>query len=221
MAQELAKPEKKEKIIIIDSKTKKPLFVWDYKEQKKVAIDPDKLMGISMFNKDLDKINNKNQIIYPEEADSDTENVMKKGSDNFKEPDINPADDERSIIIDKLRDLVIRFENLMQKYLDPDLPTGRKAKKKYMMERELFASNGFKEFIRIIERKVDALCKYEDEFTCAMFDHGEKKGWFKEQCELALQGDFIVAQDVLNSVEQLVVEDQLAVPVKRIVTKIR
>jgi len=223
MAQVMEKPKitKKVTYLIVDKKTREPRFVWDYQEQKKRPIDPDKMMGISMFNKDLEKIENKDQIIYPEQTDSKTEKDLKKGSDNFREPEINPADDERSIIIDKLRDLVIRFEKLMQKYLDPDVPTGRKAKKKYMIEREIFASNGYKEFIRTVQKKVKALCKYETEFCLKMFDHGEKDGWFDKQCEIALEGDFLIAQDVINSVEQLVVEDQLAVPVKRIVTKIR
>lgn len=223
MAQVLETPKNAKKVtyLIVDKKTREPRFVWDYQEQKKRPIDPDKMMGISMFNKDLEKIENKDQIIYPEQTDSQTEKDLKKGSDNFKEPEINPADDERSIIIDKLRDLVIRFEKLMQKYLDPDVPTGRKAKKKYMIERQIFASNGYKEFIRTVQKKVKALCKYETEFNLKMFDHGEKEGWFDKQCEIALEGDFLIAQDVINSVEQLVVEDQLAVPVKRIVTKIR
>ncbi len=223
MAQVLQTPKDTKKVtyLIVDKKTREPRFVWDYQEQKKRPIDPDKMMGISMFNKDLEKIENKDQIIYPEQTDSKTEKDLKKGSDNFREPEINPADDERSIIIDKLRDLVIRFEKLMQKYLDPDVPTGRKAKKKYMIERQIFASNGYKEFIRTVQKKVKALCKYESEFNLKMFDHGENDGWFDKQCEMALEGDFLIAQDVINSVEQLVVEDQLAVPVKRIVTKIR
>lgn len=223
MAQVMEKPKitKKVTYLIVDKKTRKPRFVWDYQEQKKRPIDPDKMMGISMFNKDLEKIENKDKIIYPEQTDSQTEKDLKKGSDNFREPEINPADDERSIIIDKLRDLVIRFENLMQKYLDPDVPTGRKARKKYMIERQIFASNGYKEFIRTIQKKVKALCKFENEFCMKMFDHGEETGWFDKECDLALSGDFLSAQDVINSVEQLVVEDQLAVPIKRIVTKIR
>jgi len=220
VAQVLQIPEEKGKKIIIVPKNGIP-FIWDYQKQARVEIDPDKLMGISMFNKDLDKITNKDKIIYPEDNDSETEKEVKKSSDVFKEETYNPQDDETSIIIDKLRNLIVRFEKLMEKYLDPDLPTGRKARKKYMIERELFAGNGYKEFIRVIEKKVDALCKYEDDFNMEMFDHGEKKGWFAEMCDKALEGDFLSAQEVINSVEQLVLEDELAVPVKRIVTKIR
>ena len=220
MALVMEPPKTKKKVIVL-SQDKKQGFEWNFKEQKKSKIDPDKLMGISMFNKDLELITNKDKIIYPEETDSKTESDVKTGSEEFQEPEINPAEDEQSIIIDKLRDLVVRFEKLMEKYLDPDLPTGRKARRKYMQERELFANVGYKEFIRTIQRKVHALCKYEDEFNMEMFEAEEDEGWFNETCDEALNGDFLKAQEIINSVEQIVVEDTLATPQKRIITKIR
>ena len=99
LVMEEPKIETKKKITIITPKEGRP-FVWDYPSQKHVQIDPDKLMGISMFNKDLDKITNKDQILYPENKDSETETEAKNNADNFRDSDVNPADDERSIIIE-------------------------------------------------------------------------------------------------------------------------
>jgi len=220
LVMEDAKPKTTKKIILVNGK---PSFIWDYKTVPKVVIDEDKKMGISMFNHS-DIIENKDKIIYPEKIDTQIEKEVlseHETSKTFNEPDFNPADEERSIIIDKLRDMVITFEGLMQKYLDPDIPTGRKARRKYMMERELFASNGYKEFIRSIKRKVQALCKFEKEFKMGMFDSGEEKGWFLEQCDKAINDDFHIAQEVINAVEQIVIEDEIASPKRMIITKIR
>ncbi len=214
--------------LILDKKTKEPRFVWDYTEKKHVEIDTDKIMGISMFNKDLDAIENQDKIIFPEQRERKKIPKTEKNeqSSGVFQDNINPAEAERSIIINKLKDLIVKFEKQLDRYLDPKIPTGRKNRHIYLQERDLFSQNGFKEYIRSIRLKVIALCKYEKKYRMDMFDLDDKgdvdKGWFLNTCQKALDDDdFHSAQEVVNSVEQIVLEDHEVVPQRLILTKIK
>lgn len=228
MAEIILRKPKKTTYLIVDSETKEPRFVWDYVEKKHVTIDDDKLMGISMFNKNLDAIENQDKIIFPEQREPKNKPLKENKEQNSEvfDDNINPEEAERSIIINKLKDLIVKFEKQLDRYLDPKIPTGRKNRKIYLQERELFSQNGFKEYIRSIRLKVIALCKYEKKYRMDMFDLDEKgdvqQGWFLETCQKALDNDdFHSAQEVVNSVEQIVLEDHEVVPQRLILTKIK
>lgn len=130
------------------------------------------------------------------------------------------GDEDQSITVSKLRELVIRFEKLLNKWLDPDIPTGRKARKKFMEEREMFRVTGYKDFINSIDLKVDALCSFEG-YLLSQFCKGDQKNWFKGKVASALNGDFYSAQEIVNSVMQIVKEEEYAVPKRRVVTKLK
>jgi hypothetical protein len=231
MAQVLEEKPKKTIYLITDKSKKNVRFVWDYVEQKKVPIDEDKMLGISMFNKNLDDIQNQDRIIFPAETEKNSKpKILKEDKDDPTSDvfnnDINPEEAERSIIIDKLKDMIIKFEKQIDRYLDPKIPSGRRNRKIYLQERELFSQNGFKEYIRAIRLKVIALCKYEKKYRMDMFDLDEKgdvkKGWFIEACDDAIENDdFHSAQEVVNAVEQIVLEDTEVVPQRLILTKIK
>ena len=130
------------------------------------------------------------------------------------------GDEDQSITVSKLRELVIRFEKLLNKWLDPDIPTGRKARKKFMEEREMFRATGYKDIINSIDLKVDALCSFEG-YLLSQFCKGDQKNWFKGKVAEALKGNFYSAQEINNSVMQIVKEDEYAVPKRRVVTKLK
>jgi len=48
-----------------------------------------------------------------------------------------------------------------------------------------------------------------------------EKNWFKGKIKDALQDNFYSAQEVVNSVMQIVKEEEYAVPKRRIVTKLK
>ncbi len=231
--------EKEKKYVILTKQ--KTAFIWDYKEQENVRLDPDKIPAISSLN-DPEIIDNTESVMFPENPDDI------KFSNDEKEDDIQEKislrsrdeqskliqeekkddddDDEQSILIQKLREHVIRFERLLGKYLDPDLPTSRKLKKKYLEEREIFGKEGYKEFIESIKLKVDAICTFENNYEMQQFDgiNGDdeiREGHFNKKIEEAKNGDFHSAQEVVNSVMQIVIEEEYGVPRRRLVTKIR
>ncbi|MCP6727202.1 MAG: hypothetical protein KJI69_04200 [Patescibacteria group bacterium] len=209
-------------------------FVWDYKEKEMVQLQKDRIPAISAMN-DPELIQNSDSVVFPENLDDinpetekqETDEKISLGSKTIEEEKVtDDDDDEQSILIQKLREHVIRFERLLGKFLDPDLPTSRKLRKKYMEERDLFRKEGYKEFIDAIELKIDALCIYESKYNLDQFngiDSEDKirEGYFKKKIEDAKKGDFHSAQEVVNSVMQIVIEEEYGVPRRRLVTKIR
>jgi len=211
------------------------VFVWDYKEQEMIQIDKDKIPAISSMN-DPNLINNPESVMFPDDLDSINRSVEEekdakislggKTVDEQKNYEQEDDDDEQSILIQKLREHIIRFERLLGKYLDPDLPTSRKLRKKYMEERDIFRLEGYKEFIDAIELKVDAICVFENNYNIDQFngidsDENIREGFFKGKISEAKNGNFHSAQEVVNSVMQIVIEEEYGVPRRRLVTKIR
>jgi len=213
-------------------------FVWNYQKQDYQLIDVKKIPAISLSN-DPKIIQNKQSVVFPQSLDDMTPiNTVRSVKEDLEKisfirgrkeeseitQEINLTDDdedeEQSILIQKLREFVVRFEKLLAKYLDPDIPTGRKAKKKWAEERELFRHTGYRDFINSIDLKVDALCIFEKNYSREQFD-GKEEGWFKEKILDALKGNFYSAQEVVNSVMQIVIEEEYGVPKRRVVTKIR
>lgn len=212
-------------------------FVWDYPSQKNVRLDQDKIPAISALN-DPDIIDNMESVVFPEnlenlsisqeveEEDSEEKISLRTKKEQLQREQKVDEDDEQSILIQKLREHIIRFERLLGKYLDPDLPTSRKLKKKYLEERDVFRKEGYKEFIDAIKLKVDALCIYEDHYCMEQFDGVNaddelRKNYFSSCIEKARKGDFHSAQEVVNSVMQIVIEEEYGVPRRRLVTKIK
>lgn len=216
-----------------------PDILYGYKKLEYIQVPKKDLPAISISNKP-NEIFNKEAIVFPKNLE-DIKNPLKK-KPNFSEEEeklsfIRSRKDEsdqlqnqfsygssdnedQSILIQKLRELVIRFEKLLAKYLDPDLPTGRKARKKFTEERDLFRVSGYIDFINSIDLKVEALCSFEG-FDKEQFCKKTEVNWFKGRIKKALDGDFYSAQEVVNSVMQIVKEDEYAVPKRRIVAKLR
>jgi len=169
------------------------------------------------------------QQIHEQPKKSDLPRIPKK--DTHLPPFGDDDDDEQSILVQKLQDLVVKFEKEMDRYLTPDIPTGRKERKKYLMERELFATVGYKEFVRAIKLKVKAVCTYEDDFDIEMFDgkisdnendqEKENDEKFATYIAKAIDGDFQAAIAVVNAVEQIVMAEELGSPRRRLLTKIQ
>ncbi len=210
-------------------------FVWDYKEQEMVQLEKDKIPAISSMN-DPNIIKNSESVMFPDNLDSISHSVEdekdekislgEKPTHEQKSIEDEDDDDEQSILIQKLREHIIRFERLLGKYLDPDLPTSRKLRKKYMEERDIFRREGYKEFIDAIELKVDAICVFENSYKIDQFngidsDENIRDGFFKGKIKEAKNGNFHSAQEVVNSVMQIVIEEEYGVPRRRLVTKIR
>ena len=209
-------------------------FVWDYKEKEKVLLEKDKIPAISAMN-DPELIQNSESVVFPENLDGisqtekqETDEKISLGvkTDDEEKSQEDETDDEQSILIQKLREHIIRFERLLGKFLDPDLPTSRKLRKKYMEERALFRKEGYVEFIETIDLKIDALCIYEGKYNIDQFngiDRDEKirDGYFKKKIGEAKKNNFHSAQEVVNSVMQIVIEEEYGVPRRRLVTKIR
>ncbi len=215
-------------------------LIWNYESQENMPIDSDKIPAISLVN-DPKIIENRQSIVFPDRLDAfspintvknvkeDLEKITfirgrKEESQqtqefNFSDDD-NDDGSEQSILIQKLRDLVIRFEKLLAKYLDPDIPTSRKLKKKWAEEREIFKESGYIDIINAIDLKVDAVCNFESGYSKEQFD-GSTQGFFKKKILEALKGNFYSAQEVVNSVMQIVIEEEYGVPKRRVVTKIR
>ncbi len=216
-----------------------PKLIWNYQSQENMPIDSDKIPAISLVN-DPKIIDNRQSIVFPDRLDAFTPiNTVKNVKEDLEKitfirgrkeesqqtQEFNIADDddddsEQSILIQKLRELVIRFEKLLAKYLDPDIPTSRKLKKKWSEERMIFKESGYIDIINAIDLKVDAVCDYESGYSKEQFD-GSEKGFFKKKILEALKGNFYSAQEVVNSVMQIVIEEEYGVPKRRVVTKIR
>jgi len=214
---------------------------WFPKQEFK-SIDKKMIPAISYANNPTEIIN-KDAVVFPKSIE-DIKNPLRKKpfyaddeekikfirgrkdeSEQTQQFNFGADDDEeQSILIQKLREDVIRFEKLLTKYLDPDIPTGRKARKKFMEERDLFRITGYKEFINTIDLKVDALCNFEDydlDQFCVSKNGRCQVNWFKEKIAKALKDDFYSAQEIVNSVMQIVKEEEYAVPKRRIVTKLK
>lgn len=227
----LVEPDKK---IIVTTK-EGTAFIWDYKEQKNIEINQELIPAISISN-DPNNIDNKKAIAFPkdwgkvgdiQDSKQSTEEAKLKNlgrkdeADEYQEFNYQSNDDdEQSILVQKLRETIIRFEKLLTGYLDPDFPIGRKARKKYKEEMDHFRAIGYKDFINTIDLKVEALCSFED-YDLSQFCKESEKNWFKARIVKALSGDFYSAQEVVNSVMQIVKEEEYAVPKRRIVTKLR
>ena len=216
-------------------------FVWDYPSQTNLMIDQKLIPAISAIN-DQSIIDNPEAVKFPDNpdqlmkqeiGDDDDETIsLRSKSERQKQLqedrkyDRDEDNDEQSILIQKVREHIIRFERLLGKYLDPDLPTSRKLRKKYMEERQIFKEEGYKEFIETIELKIKALCTFENTYTMEQFDGVDADGNLREgHCrkliEQAKKGDFHSAQEFVNSVMQIVIEEEYGVPRRRLVTKIR
>ena len=221
-----------------------PLYVWSYEIQKPIVLDQNNIPAISFTNKQ-ESILNKEAVVFPDNledinplghipnlADDEEkisfsrgrrEDSQKSQDINFMQEDDDDDDDEKeeaSILIQKLRELVIRFEKLLTKFLDPDIPTSRKLRKKYLKEREMFRNNGYKDFINSIDLKVDALINFE-QFDMEMFCKDKDPNWFKEKIKGSLDGNFYSAQDIVNSVMQIVKNEEYGIPIRRVVTMLR
>ncbi|MGI0022796.1 MAG: hypothetical protein ACRD9Q_08055 [Nitrososphaeraceae archaeon] len=216
-----------------------PDILYSYPKQEFIQIDRNKIPAISISN-NPHNIVNKNAIMFPQSLEH-MRNAMHKQPSFTEEEDrisfirgrkdesqqlqdefssFDQDDEEASILIQKLRELVIRFEKLLAKYLDPDIPTGRKARKKFMEERDMFRIDGYKDFINSIDLKVEALCSFEN-FDKTQFCKRTDENWFKKKIAEALKGNFYSAQEVVNSVMQIVKEEEYAVPKRRIVAKLK
>ncbi len=232
--------EKPRKVKIHPIKDGIPDVLYSYAKQEFKPINKKMIPAISFANNPTEIIN-KDAVIFPKSIEDMKNPLKKKPSFSEEEERISfirgrkdesdqlqdeinfgkdDDDDEQSIIIQKLRELVIRFEKLLTKYLDPDLPTGRKAKKKFNEERDLFRITGYKDFINSIDLKVEALCSFEG-YDKTQFCKKTDDNWFKGRIMKALGGDFYSAQEVVNSVMQIVIEEEYGVPRRRLVTKIR
>lgn len=218
-------------------------FVWDYPTASNVKLDQKLIPAISSLN-DPSIIKNPEAVGFPENP-ADLKIIQKDEEDDDKDEKVsltsksdrikqlqedrkydNDDDDEQSILIQKVREHIIRFERLLGKYLDPDLPTSRKLRKKYMDERKIFKEEGYKEFIESIELKIKALCTFENTYTIEQFDGIDGDGNIREgHCQMlikkAKEGDFHSAQEFVNAVMQIVIEEEYGVPRRRLVTKIR
>ncbi len=97
-------------------------FVWDYKEQKVLPLEKDKIPAISAIN-DPQIIENSQSVMFPKnlddighvKEDEQTDEKISLGSKSSQEEKSSYADDdndEQSILIQKLREHVIRFERL-------------------------------------------------------------------------------------------------------------
>ncbi len=217
----------------------KDIEIANYPKQEFIAIKKEMLPAISVANKP-NEIQNKDAIVFPENIEDIRSPLNKRPNFSEDEEKISfirsrkdeseqiqektgyagEDDDEESILINKLREFVIRFDKLLTKFLDPDIPTGRKAKKKFYEEREMFRASGYKDFINTIDLKVEALCSFEN-YDKTQFCKKTDDNWFKGRIKQALNGDFYSAQEVVNSVMQIVKEEEYAVPKRRIVAKLR
>lgn len=219
-----------------------PDVLHSYPKQEFKPIDKKMIPAISYANNPTE-IYNKDAVVFPKSLEDiknplgkkpfyaeDDEKIKfirgrKDESEQTQEFNFGADDDEeQSILIQKLREDVIRFEKLLTKYLDPDIPTGRRARKKFNEERTLFRVTGYKEFINTIDLKVDALCNFEDydlDQFCVHKNGRCQVNWFKEKIAKALKDDFYSAQEIVNSVMQIVKEEEYAVPKRRIVTKLK
>jgi len=232
--------EEPKKVIIHPIKEGIPDVLYGYPKQEFKPIDKKMIPAISIANNPHEVIN-KDAVMFPQNFEDIKNPLNKKPSLSEEEERISfirgrkdesdqlqdevsfgsqEEEDDQSIIIAKLRELVIRFEKLLSKFLDPDIPTGRKARKKFLEERELFRVTGYKDFINSIDLKVEALCSFEG-YDKTQFCKKTDENWFKGRIKQALGGDFYSAQEVVNSVMQIVKEEEYAVPKRRIVTKLK
>lgn len=223
MAQVLENQDSQNKRIIITIHGE-PKFIWDYLEDKNVVINPELIPAISINNKE-ELILNKNAVIFPEKPPKSQKRYVNKELEEVdlsegEDDDGSQGDEEESIIIIKLRELVLDFEELLKTEMKPQIPEGRRARKKYMEEREIFRTTGYKEYVIAIQKKVDALCVFEN-YSKKMFDGLGRKGWFDMKIEEALMGSYHSALEVVNSVEQIVKEDTYAVPQRKIISRIK
>ena len=164
-----------------------------------------------------EQLKEKLQNLSRKQQSEETQERVEASREGFRYDD---DDDDQSILIQKLRELIIRFEKLLAKYLDPDIPKGRADRKKWEREEMRFRAFGYKDFINSIDLKVEALCNFEN-FEKEQFCLEGDPNWFKRKIAEALKGNFYSAQEVVNSVMQIVKEEEYAIPKRRLVTKLK
>lgn len=135
-------------------------------------------------------------------------------------PEINESD--QSLLIEQTREILLDFHEMHKKFLKPDYPIRRADRKKYVEEINRFRKSGFMEFVRSIKIKVNALCSFEDVYDKSMFDLDQKTGWFDSKVrETIEQKNFESAQEVINSVMQIVMQDEIVMHKRRIMSKMK
>lgn len=128
---------------------------------------------------------------------------------------------DQSLIINQIRELVLDFDSLLKKYLNPDFPLRRVERKKFADEINRFRLTGFREYIRTLKIKVDALCSFED-YSKEMFNLNGQKSWFDTNVKRAIdEKNFESAQAVVNSVMQLVMQDEIIMTKRKVVSQMR
>lgn len=133
-----------------------------------------------------------------------------------------PDENEQSLLVEQTRELLLDFHDLHKKYLKPDYPVTRSARKKYVEEINRFRKSGFIEFVRSVKIMVNSLCSFENVYDKAMFDLEEKEGWFDRKVKEVLeQKNFESAQEVINSVMQIVMQDEIVMHKRRIMSKMK
>lgn len=138
------------------------------------------------------------------------------------EEQYEPTETEHSLIIEQTRELAIDFNSLLKKFLFPDFPPTRFAKKKYIEEVNRFRKSSFKEIVRAINVKVSALCSFEGLYDKEMFDLDHNKGWFDNKVKEVLEhSNFESAQFVVSSVMQIVMQDEVVLHKRKFLTKMR
>lgn len=180
--------------------------------------DINKIKPIEKTNGEIVKEKLKN--LGRKEQSEETQSKIEASNEGFRYNLTDDEDEDQSILVQKLRELVIRFEKLLAKYLDPDIPKGRADRKKWEREEQRFRAFGYKGFINSIDLKVEALCNFEG-YKKEQFCLDADKNWFKRKIAEALKGNFYSAQEVVNSVMQIVKEEEYAVPKRRIVAKLK
>lgn len=229
MAQVMEEQPKKNIKYIITIKGQ-PRFIWDYKEEKNLKLDQKLIPAISISNP-KDSILNKDAVVFPSRVDKNDDikidledDILDEIKFTSREKKSGHGEESESIIVQKLREMVIDFEYLLKQKLKPDIPVGRRARKKYFMEMDIFEKKGYRSYVESIELKVDALTTFEHNYSMDQFDGYEndelRKGWFKKKINEAKDGNFNSALEVVNSVEQIVKEEVYGQPKRKIITKI-
>ena len=153
-------------------------------------------------------------------------NQMKKDripiEERITQPKEQPQEKDHSLLIEQIRKLVIGFDEMLDRVLKPDYPEMRSMRKKYVEETARFQSVGFREYIRAIKIKVDSLCSFEGIYDKAMFDMEENEGWFDKKVNEAInQKNFGSAQEVVSSVTQIIMQDEIVMHRRKILSKMK
>ncbi|KKQ99332.1 MAG: hypothetical protein UT24_C0024G0007 [Candidatus Woesebacteria bacterium GW2011_GWB1_39_12] len=137
-------------------------------------------------------------------------------------PEPEPIESDQSLLVEQTREILLDFQIMLKKYLYPDYPIRRTDRKKYVDEINRFRKTGFIEIVRAIKIKVDALCSFENVYDRSMFDLEEKSGWFNNKVKEVLeQKNFESAQYVISSVMQIVMQDEVVVQKRKLMSKMK